>query len=297
MSRMRGKNMRRPSRMRWVFKWVGVTVSSLLLVMWIFSVWVGEYQIGRLRNTECTVLLMNHELCFVWGLPNSSSMSSRNGNDVHSYSWSLSSPFLLVAIPTAVLFWRDYRRIPAGHSHRQHLRHLPRMLGADIRYFILAAVCVILMFSIGIAAFVSMTNNVVLWMATDASQPTMQIVHAGSVLKLSKGWIELEHVHEVIDDPVSPFGGTKDYVVFYWRKSILCSAITTPRIPGDSYIYKSSTGVSLWFLLLLSMLLPLAIFRGPYRRYRRLMSGHCQKCGYNLTGNTSGICPECGERI
>jgi DNA-directed RNA polymerase subunit RPC12/RpoP len=24
---------------------------------------------------------------------------------------------------------------------------------------------------------------------------------------------------------------------------------------------------------------------------------HCRKCGYNLTGNTSGICPECGETI
>ncbi len=23
--------------------------------------------------------------------------------------------------------------------------------------------------------------------------------------------------------------------------------------------------------------------------------GHCQKCGYNLTGNVSGKCPECGE--
>ena len=23
--------------------------------------------------------------------------------------------------------------------------------------------------------------------------------------------------------------------------------------------------------------------------------GHCQKCGYNLTGNVSGRCPECGE--
>ncbi len=25
--------------------------------------------------------------------------------------------------------------------------------------------------------------------------------------------------------------------------------------------------------------------------------GHCQNCGYNLTGNTSGRCPECGERV
>lgn len=23
--------------------------------------------------------------------------------------------------------------------------------------------------------------------------------------------------------------------------------------------------------------------------------GHCRKCGYNLTGNVSGQCPECGE--
>ena len=30
---------------------------------------------------------------------------------------------------------------------------------------------------------------------------------------------------------------------------------------------------------------------------RRFPPGHCQACGYNLTGNTSGVCPECGERI
>lgn len=27
---------------------------------------------------------------------------------------------------------------------------------------------------------------------------------------------------------------------------------------------------------------------------RAYPSGHCRKCGYNLTGNVSGICPECG---
>jgi hypothetical protein len=26
-------------------------------------------------------------------------------------------------------------------------------------------------------------------------------------------------------------------------------------------------------------------------------AGHCQRCGYNLTGNTSGICPECGTPV
>jgi hypothetical protein len=32
-------------------------------------------------------------------------------------------------------------------------------------------------------------------------------------------------------------------------------------------------------------------------RDRRLPTGHCQKCGYNLTGNVSGVCPECGTPI
>ena len=25
--------------------------------------------------------------------------------------------------------------------------------------------------------------------------------------------------------------------------------------------------------------------------------GHCQQCGYNLTGNVSGVCPECGTEV
>jgi hypothetical protein len=28
---------------------------------------------------------------------------------------------------------------------------------------------------------------------------------------------------------------------------------------------------------------------------RRIPPGHCRRCGYNLTGNVSGVCPECGE--
>jgi hypothetical protein len=29
----------------------------------------------------------------------------------------------------------------------------------------------------------------------------------------------------------------------------------------------------------------------------RLQPGHCSACGYNLTGNVSGVCPECGTKI
>jgi rubrerythrin len=31
-------------------------------------------------------------------------------------------------------------------------------------------------------------------------------------------------------------------------------------------------------------------------RRERLARGQCGRCGYDLTGNVSGVCPECGTR-
>jgi len=41
----------------------------------------------------------------------------------------------------------------------------------------------------------------------------------------------------------------------------------------------------------------IAFIRGPLRRWRRRRKGRCLKCGYNLTGNVSGVCPECGTEV
>jgi hypothetical protein len=48
--------------------------------------------------------------------------------------------------------------------------------------------------------------------------------------------------------------------------------------------------------------IPLVLLAGPTAYLwrtdrRRIPAGHCQTCGYNLTGNVSGRCPECGEAI
>jgi hypothetical protein len=32
-------------------------------------------------------------------------------------------------------------------------------------------------------------------------------------------------------------------------------------------------------------------------RCLRVLPGHCQNCGYDLTGNVSGVCPECGTAV
>jgi hypothetical protein len=51
-----------------------------------------------------------------------------------------------------------------------------------------------------------------------------------------------------------------------------------------------------WFLSAVTALLPsLQVWRwavGRWRNSRR--PGACRQCGYDLTGNTSGVCPECG---
>lgn len=54
-----------------------------------------------------------------------------------------------------------------------------------------------------------------------------------------------------------------------------------------------------WFLPLL--VIPIAILFRSSRSYRltryRHIRGLCEACGYDLMGNVSGVCPECGTEI
>ena len=50
----------------------------------------------------------------------------------------------------------------------------------------------------------------------------------------------------------------------------------------------------LWIPLLI-VIVPTAILW--HRDPGRVLPGHCRKCGYDLTGNVSGRCPECGKAV
>ena len=54
--------------------------------------------------------------------------------------------------------------------------------------------------------------------------------------------------------------------------------------------------ISAWSLSGVTVLCWLGFYYRPLRRLRR-KRGLCVKCGYDLTGNESGVCSECGTEV
>ncbi len=73
----------------------------------------------------------------------------------------------------------------------------------------------------------------------------------------------------------------------WWRRSGLVWPRTWGPIPGRRGI------IPLW-MPFCTIAIPTAIL---WRRDQRPRKGHCLHCGYNLTGNESGVCPECATPV
>ena len=50
---------------------------------------------------------------------------------------------------------------------------------------------------------------------------------------------------------------------------------------------------SLWIGFVIAAFATAILWRGD----RRIPLGHCPHCGYDLTGNESGVCPECATPV
>jgi hypothetical protein len=69
------------------------------------------------------------------------------------------------------------------------------------------------------------------------------------------------------------------------------------RIPFVIRDHMLMAGAPYWAVMLVAAALPLwaaGRWGRRRRRARRLRRGLCPSCGYDLTGNVSGACPECG---
>ena len=89
---------------------------------------------------------------------------------------------------------------------------------------------------------------------------------------------------------------TRSTLLGFW-----CGGIPGWSPPGGPATTAISWGMigPIWPLIVSSIALPTLYLTGHRRRrgHRRQSLGLCHDCGYNLTGNTSGTCPECGTTI
>ncbi|MBN2445765.1 MAG: hypothetical protein JXO22_03515 [Phycisphaerae bacterium] len=100
----------------------------------------------------------------------------------------------------------------------------------------------------------------------------------------------------------------------YLGSIISLSPSTQPTTTGFGYVagiyYRHHTWTwpqyDTWWTLCMSSWYPIIIFavlptiwllRRWLARQRRLLYNACHNCGYNLTGNVTGRCPECGTDI
>jgi hypothetical protein len=75
----------------------------------------------------------------------------------------------------------------------------------------------------------------------------------------------------------------------YAMRYIGCSL---PLSPLASFVVFFALGLSYYYLLAL-----LVLWITDRRGAGRYAPSHCMKCKYDLTGNVSGICPECGTPL
>ncbi len=83
------------------------------------------------------------------------------------------------------------------------------------------------------------------------------------------------------------------------RKSVRYGRPEVCWLPSRNYYTDGTDGA---IKVALPLWIPLAMVAIPtawlwWRDRRGVPPGYCQKCGYNLTGNVSGRCPECGTPI
>ena len=79
-----------------------------------------------------------------------------------------------------------------------------------------------------------------------------------------------------------------------WAAISIPISMTLKALGFESGVGSASDFIPCALAVLITLAIPIASYIRNRRRYRL---GHCQSCGYDLTGNKSGICPECGTAI
>jgi len=102
-------------------------------------------------------------------------------------------------------------------------------------------------------------------------------VYCGNGVSVRPGWVGYCKTQQIGPSQSPPWIGNIDIVPFL-RVSVQVHDLATRSVA----VWK--VHVDLWWICVLFGVYPAAVF-------------NCWRCGYDLTGNESGVCPECGTRI
>ncbi len=128
--------------------------------------------------------------------------------------------------------------------------------------------------------------------------------HDDLIVTCAMGGITLNHFHSFVtpfpqrrssreispyaDDAMKAARKTLTYFYFDWYAPVYQPSEYSGRV----------IAMPLWLPFAVFAAYPtIAFIRGPLRRWRRQRRGLCAKCAYDLTGNESGVCSECGLKV
>jgi hypothetical protein len=129
------------------------------------------------------------------------------------------------------------------------------------------------------------------------------------LMRFQVSWFEIVLTHRVFHNEDLEIGGTLAYSVYTLGNDGVSlpvgeMSVWMPRFQREQNQTSSAgtyDGLWLsfphWMPACLFALSPALYARGIYRRRSNMKRGLCPTCSYNLTGNTSGVCPECGNAI
>ncbi|HEY8747885.1 MAG TPA: hypothetical protein VIM11_07915 [Tepidisphaeraceae bacterium] len=148
--------------------------------------------------------------------------------------------------------------------------------------------------------------TLVLWVRDHASNERVSWVNAGGTVNWwfnSSGGMLFgcwtAYTSRQLDDPGLKFEreeGAKVFILYFlmMETSHHWGPITVAGERTATH-FRYMGEVPCWLLVITFALLPACWLLAAYRHRKRSLD--CSKCGYNLTGNTSGVCPECGTKI
>ncbi len=134
----------------------------------------------------------------------------------------------------------------------------------------------------------AMTLSIIFGLVWGMSMTTVSYVHVNKRI-IRAGFGGVGYTPPIINRPATMrvFSIHKPGPIRWWPRFITY----TPRIQQSISAFR--VFIPLWciapFVFIPTFLL--------WRRDHRYPDGHCRNCGYNLTGNVTGICSECGQPI